>query len=56
MSCYSKIVALKAGVDKLDINKLVNVATSLNDFLKKSMIWMLVPVDKLFLKIKLCSW
>ena len=29
------LIALKAGVDKLDINKLVNVPSSLNDLKKK---------------------
>ena len=34
--------ALKAEVDKLDINKLVNFATSLNNLKQKQMIYMLV--------------
>ena len=43
-------IALKVDVDKLDINKLVNVPTSLNNFLKKvddldDGKWQTVPVD-----------
>ena len=38
LSAKTDFIALKAEVDKLDINKLVNVPTSLNNFLKKEII------------------
>ena len=35
-SCWKDFIALKAEIDKLDINKLVNVPTSFNNLKTKS--------------------